>query len=73
MHETGKENNICLGVELCILSMKRNEIANVKIKRKFVFDDKIPDQFKDKLPFDYDEVYYEVRLLSFELEKGKYN
>ena len=69
LYENAKENNICLGIELCILSMKRNEKANVKIKRKHAFQAKIPDEFKEKLPADYEEISYEIHLISFELEK----
>jgi len=68
LYENGKENDICLGVELCCLSMKRNEKASVQVKRKYAFET-VPERFTDKLPEDYEEVIYEVHLVSFELEK----
>lgn len=68
--ENGKENDVCPAIELCILSMKRNERAMVRVKRgKYAFESETPERFKPQLPADYDELIYEVGLISFELEK----
>lgn len=68
LYENAKENDVCLGVELCVLSMKAKEKASVRIKRRFAFEE-IPECFKDKLDENYEEIIYEVELISFELEK----
>lgn len=69
LYENAKENDVCLGVELCILSMKRGEKASIRIKKRNYAFESVPDRFKDKLPAEYDEIIYEIHLISFELEK----
>lgn len=69
LQENGKENDICPAVELCILSMKRNEVASVRVKRgKYAFDE-MPGRFADRLPAVYEAIIYEIGLVAFELEK----
>lgn len=69
LYENGRENDVCPAIELCILSMKRNERASVRVKRgKYAFE-QTPERFRDLLPADYAAIVYEVDLISFELEK----
>lgn len=69
LYENGRENDVCPAVELCILSMKRNERASVRVKRgKYAFE-QTPERLRERLPADYAAIVYEVDLISFELEK----
>lgn len=68
LYENAKENDVCLGVELCCLSMKRGEKASVRVQRKAAFET-VPEPFAGKLPDDYEELIYDVQLISFESEK----